>query len=205
MPNAIDLRLHKYGRLTVKKYLYTNKSRNRIWLCICDCGEKINVLGSSLRSGNTKSCGCLFKENLIKRNTTHAMSNSYLHKIWQSMIQRCTYKKDKRYKNYGGRGINVCKRWLKFENFFEDMGHRTSKNHSLDRINNNKGYYKSNCRWATPLEQANNKSNNIIIYIDKIPFTVPQLSRKFNISYDAIRKRILKGKNGRELIKPINR
>lgn len=87
---------------------------------------------------------------------THGMAGTPIYQIWASMIQRCTNSKDKDYKDYGARGITVCKEWLKFEAFFSDMGHRP-EGRSLDRRENDKGYSKDNCRWATAVEQANNR------------------------------------------------
>lgn len=149
----IEMTGMKFGRLKViKKLSSRNINGHVIWKCLCRCGIKIKVSGHSLRSKNTKSCGCLKIEKL----TTHGKSYSRTYDIWAHMLQRCNNKRHKAYKYYGGRGIKVCKRWLKFENFLEDMG-KKPKGLSIDREDNDGNYDKKNCRWATSSEQARNR------------------------------------------------
>jgi hypothetical protein len=112
------------------------------------------VKSSSIINGNTKSCGCLHKEVLIKHNK----SKSSIHQIWMDMKQRCLNPNNNAYKHYGGRGIKVCERWYNFENFLADMDERP-KGKTLDRIDNNGNYGPSNCKWSTPKEQLRNKRN----------------------------------------------
>ncbi|KKL65213.1 hypothetical protein LCGC14_2157220 [marine sediment metagenome] len=153
----------KFGRLIVLKRMDNDKWGHLRWLCKCDCGKKIIAQGHHLKDNHTQSCGCLAKEQLIERSTTHGhttrrnISKTYV--SWLHVIQRCTNPNDKRYKDYGGRGIKVCKRWMKFENFLEDMG-KIPEGYSIDRINNNKGYKKSNCKWSTKKEQSRNTRRN---------------------------------------------
>ena len=108
------------------------------------------------------------------------------------MLQRCLNEKHRAYKDYGGRGIRVCKRWLKFENFLADMGRRPSAQHSLDRKNNDKGYYKLNCCWATAKEQANNKRSNRYVSIKGTKLTLTQGAARLGIRPDSLRERLKK-------------
>lgn len=121
-----DLTGKKFGRLTVLKKVGSNERKQVVWLCQCDCGSPpIEVTSASLKSGNTKSCGCIKREMLITRNYRHGLSRTEEYEIWKSMNQRCHNKNNKQYPNYGGRGITVCERWrgkYGFENFIEDMG-----------------------------------------------------------------------------------
>lgn len=122
----------------------------KYWLCRCKCGLEKSVQKGDVISGKSKrckSCGA----------TTHGKWNTPEYNSWHSMVSRCTNPKDPAYKNYGGRGIKVCGRWMDIANFIEDMGKRPSLEYSLDRINNNGNYEKSNCRWATDKEQSNNR------------------------------------------------
>ena len=157
----------KCGRLKVLKRVDSTVQGRAQFLCLCDCGKEITVLGKNIRSGNTKSCGCRRHDGL---HTTHGMSktNNRLYNIWLGMKQRCYYKKHVGYKRYGARGIMVEKRWHKFENFFADMSESHSKhlsihgkaNTTLDRIDNDGDYSQQNCKWSTRREQWLNSISN---------------------------------------------
>jgi len=155
--NFQDITNKRYGRLLVIDYVdkaYVNK--DHWWLCLCDCGNSKKVLGTNLKRGTSFSCGCLRSELLRRSKQTHGMTLTSEFNIWNGMRKRCLNKNNKDYKNYGGRGIKVCDRWLNsFENFYVDMGGRPSAKHSIDRINNDGDYEPSNCRWATAKEQQN--------------------------------------------------
>lgn len=162
MAKFTDLTGEKFGRLTVIRRLENDKHRNSRWSCKCECGEIVNVLGFCLKNGNTKSCGCFMFDEASKRHIKHGHvtkgKSSPTYRTWINMIQRCNNPNASYYSYYGGRGINVCERWMNFENFLEDMGERPSKNHSIERKDSNGDYCLSNCKWGTSQEQGRNRS-----------------------------------------------
>lgn len=128
-------------------------------LCRCECGTEKSVAAQSLRSGLSRSCGCLKSEVTAARNASHGLSNHPLYGIWLNMVYRCTKPTDHGWADYGGRGIQVCDRWLGdvgVANFIADMGARPTPQHSLDRLNNNGHYEPGNCAWTTKAEQSQN-------------------------------------------------
>ncbi len=152
----------KYGRLTIIKevepHIQPSNKTIRKFNCLCECGNETNVLLDNLRNNNTRSCGCYNKEKSKKQLTTHGLRYHPLYKTWDNMKTRCYNSNYIRYKDWGGRGIKVCDRWLNsFENFLSDMGERPTLKHSIDRIDNNRNYEPSNCRWATPHQQSQNR------------------------------------------------
>lgn len=162
----METRLHEGGRVgrwtLVRRTVLTKRSK---WWCRCDCGTEKEVHGSSLLSGTSLSCGCLRAEELSERSTTHGGSKEPLYRVWAAMMGRCYDANDRFYKDYGGRGVKVCRRWHSYTNFRLDMGDRPSDKHSLDRRKNHLGYSKANCVWSTTTEQARNRrSNRMITY-----------------------------------------
>jgi hypothetical protein len=154
MPQPITLHTgERYGRLTVAQDRLPGMPKVQVR---CDCGKDLSVSLNNLRSGNTKSCGCLKTETTVAVSTRHGMAGTRIYNIWSDMIARCERVTHQRYSSYGGRGIAVCERWRDFANFYADMGDRP-EGRSLDRINNDRGYSPENCRWATPSQQMKNR------------------------------------------------
>lgn len=162
-----------------------------MWLCVCSCGNTTII--QSAKIGDTKSCGCLISETIKKLRTTHGKTGTPEYRTWTRIIERCSNPNNHNFTNYGGRGIRVCKQWSKFENFLKDMRSRPSKDHSIDRINTNGDYCPSNCRWATNIQQQNNKRNNKYITISGTKLTQAQWERKNKLSHGAICLRISHG------------
>lgn len=155
MPALIDLTGMKFGEWTILGRSSNKSGGKRLWDALCSCGTRRSLQSMPLRNGKTLSCGCQRSENL----KTHGMKGTTEYTIWKGMKGRCYYKKHVGYKRYGGRGIKMSDDWKNsFECFYRDMGPRPSLAHSIDRINGNGHYEKSNCRWATSLEQAHNKT-----------------------------------------------
>jgi len=191
MSCAINLTNKKFGRLAVIRRVDNDKWGNSKWLCQCNCPNKnqIIVLGSNLQSNHTQSCGCLWKEIASACHTKHGHRNDKIYAIWAAMIQRCTNPNNKQQKNYGGRGITVCEEWLKFPNFFADMG-KQPKGYTIERIDNNKGYYKDNCTWTTPQKQARNRRNNLRVTHNGKTQLLVEWSEETKIPYKTLYARI---------------
>jgi len=147
MSNIKDLSGQKFNKLTVISFSHSNNES--FWLCKCDCGNSKIIKSSHLKSGHTKSCGCIRRESNVSKH--------YLYNTWSNMINRCYNKKSTSYKNYGGRGVFVCSEWREsFSTFLRDMGDRP-EGLTLERKDNFNGYKPDNCKWATTKEQANNR------------------------------------------------
>ena len=195
----------KYNMLTIikeiDKQINPSGKHKRMIYCLCDCGNYKSVRLDSLKNGSIKSCGCLHKKVLSELFTTHGVSHTDEHKTWNRMKKRCYDDSDISFARYGGRNINVCDEWLNsFDKFLEDMGTRPSKQHSIDRIDNNLGYSKENCKWSTAKEQANNKENNRIIEHNGLSMTISQWGDRVNINTHTLYSRI---KNGWDIEKSL--
>lgn len=157
----INLASQRFAHLVAVRPSDKKSKVGTLWVCRCDCGNLTEVDSLKLRSGHTKSCGCLKERTLAAgTNKSHGMSkNSRTYKTWKEMRQRCNNPNNDKWQWYGGRGIKVCERWASFENFLADMGERP-ENKTLDRIDNNADYEPGNCRWITQLEQTRRQEKN---------------------------------------------
>jgi hypothetical protein len=173
----------RYNRLTVIEFDRLEKNKGAFWKCRCDCGTIKVIYSGDLRSGNTKSCGCYFKEIAGKQSITHGktkdnkISGSY--RSWRCMKARCTNPKNNQYYNYGARGITFCDRWNKYENFLEDMGERPD-GYSLERIDPNRNYEPENCCWILNKEQAKNTRKTVWVILNGEKMIQADAARKLN-------------------------
>lgn len=189
----VDITGRKFGRFTVIEYAETKNKKAR-WLCRCDCGTERVVCGSNLRTGESLSCGCLRDERVGNAHRTHGMSGSREHSIWRTIKDRCNNPNNKSYEFYGKRGITICKKWSEsFEAFISDMGMSPSVDHSVDRIENSKGYEPGNCKWATRIEQSNNTRRNRLVTVGGVTKTVSQWCRELNLRPGIIFNRLNRG------------
>lgn len=183
----------RYGRWTVLDYWHRQDGRIR-WLCRCDCGAEAMVMGQGLRSGTSTSCGCYHMERLRQkgRNATHGMTKTSTYESWFGMKRRCLNPKNHAYDRYGGRGITVCERWLKFENFLVDMG-QCPDGLSIERIDNEKGYEPGNCKWATRVEQARNRRTNVRAFYSGQSRLLIEISEMSGMKYSTVYYRAMRG------------
>ena len=197
-----DLSGMVFGYLTALERCGSNKYGKGLYKCRCRCGKVLIVDSQSLKTGNTRSCGCLHNELLSERMTTHGMSKTRLYRVWKNIVKRCKNPNSKNYKDYGGRGITVCDRWLKFESFYDDMGVGYREDLEIDRIDNDKGYYPDNCRWVTHSDNQRNKRTNHRVTTSAGNLTVAGLAEKANVDYGTMISRIKRGREGDELLLP---
>lgn len=155
MAKIVDMTGKRFGRLLVLERDGSTNFGAAKWSCACDCGTISTHVGQTLRAGEATSCGCAARELLMRKNTRHGKRGTKEYRVWNNMLQRTTNKKHNRFPDYGGRGITVCAEWMDFQNFFADMG-LCPDGCTLDRINNELGYGKSNCRWASKSIQSRN-------------------------------------------------
>ncbi len=197
----MDLTGRVFGRLTVVGF--SHKKRKHLYFdCLCRCGEQRKVRKDSLTRNLTKSCGCITEEKLKGkpgRHTTHGLGGTPTYQSWNQMRQRCDNPLNDRYHRYGGRGIKVCRRWYKFENFLADMEEKP-KGLTIDRRDNDGNYSPKNCRWATIEAQNNNRCDNVNIVIHGIVYTVAKAARLFHMNEGTLRYRLKKGMEAHEAV-----
>lgn len=197
-----DLAGRKFGRWTALERVPRNtaaKSRSALWLCRCLCGVEKIVNAQSLRTGRSLSCGCLATElrreqaaKMRAAKNTHGYYGSPTHRSWHAMLSRCTYPSVNGYENYGGRGITVCERWKKFENFLADMGERPPGT-TIERKDNDQGYLPGNCRWATNKEQRRNCRQNRLITFNGRTMCVADWADLIGVGIGVLQNRLVKG------------
>lgn len=202
MPKPLNLVGERFDRLTVT--LKNGNKKGRVfWECLCDpkyggCGTIVFIAAGNLRNGRTRSCGCWRKEATIDNNkvfkTTHGKTHTEEYRIWGGIKSRCYDINFHRYQAYGAQGITMSDEWKNsFEAFYRDMGPRPSKDHSIDRRDNRKGYSKENCRWATRNEQANNRNNTLYYEFDGERKSLADWCREFNVDRKKLYKKLQKG------------
>jgi len=179
----------KFGSLTVLSR--TEEQRNRRqWLCQCICGAKVICFENNLTRFKSTSCTCVTRAKQSRSATKHGLHNTTEWKLWTDMRKRCFNRNHEAYDRYGGRGITVDPSWDSFPQFLSDMGKRPSPQHQIDRRNNDGPYCKDNCRWATRIEQANNKRNNTVLIFSGKSMTIAQWARETGLNQDIISFRI---------------
>lgn len=197
-----DVTGRKFGRLTAIRKTET-KNRQAMWECVCDCGNVGSYSLSKMKKGNTKSCGCYFKDKmkefhedsdhsyLIKHGHSTKKKQTDTYKVWAGIRTRCVNPNDTAYQNYGGRGITICERWKdSYENFLEDMGERPGKDYSIDRIDNEQGYSPENCKWATRKEQHRNTRRNVWIEFNGEKKVMADWADEYGIKRQTLKHRL---------------
>lgn len=212
MSRIIDLSGEKFGRLKVIKRhgykIYKSGRKFVQWLCECDCGNKeVYCTSNALKSG-LQSCGCFMKEvsaeKARKLSKTHGKSNTRLYRIWSGMKERCYREKHMWYENYGGRGIAICDEWLNdFQSFYDWAMNNGYQDHlTIDRIDSDRNYESSNCRWVTEKEQQNNLRKTVYVELNNKKYTITELAEEYNLDRNLVWTRYYSGKRGLDLVKP---
>ena len=200
MAKLINLIGKRFGQLVVLAYSNKDGTKHK-WLCQCDCGNKKLINGGNFRNGKTVSCGCV----RLQKTSTHKMSRTKIYKRWHYMLERCNDPNSIRYPSYGGRGIKVCERWLKFENFYQDMGDPPDGK-SLNRINNDGDYCPENCEWATPKEQQRNTRLNVNLTLNGKTQCISAWAKELGVNNRTLSGRIESGWSDEEaLTLPVNK
>jgi len=199
-----------YNRLTIIKYAYTDKDSNHYYYCKCSCNNlmlETPIRLSHLKDEDIQSCGCIRLEKIKEKLTTHGLSNTRLYSIYDAMIRRCYDINNPNYYRYGKRGIYVCNEWLEddglnnFYNWAIENGYRDDL--TIDRMDNDEIYAPWNCRWATKIEQANNRSSCTSINIMGTNYTKTEISRKYSINKYILNKHINNGERIEDLVNAI--
>ena len=190
----VDIKNRKFNKLTAINFSSRDKFYNQFWMFKCDCGVIKEISKAAVVSGHTTSCGCYSVSLEIRKKRgqsikTHGMRNTRIYSIWKNILGRTRCMTNSSYIHYGGRGIKTCKKWYKFENFYKDMENGYNDNLTIDRINNNKGYSKENCRWITMKKQNRNKRDTILFKGE----TAAEASIRLGGALPLVSARILRG------------
>jgi hypothetical protein len=197
----IDLAGQKFGRLLVIERVGLNAGGNATWKCLCDCGTEKILDGNSIRRGFVKSCGCLAKDTASRLNQRHGMTGTKVHKAWLGILFRCNNPNAECYHNYGGRGIRV--EFASFEEFYAEIGDPPTPKHTVERIDNEKGYAPGNVKWATMDEQRRNSRQNKFLTINGKTQTVADWAKETNLPDHTILTRLNRSKSAEESVAPV--
>lgn len=192
MSKFIDLTGKVFGRLRVLERDKGANSKQVTWMCICDCGQKTAVLGYHLRSGHTQSCGCLCKERISEIKKTHGLRKSPIYAVWANMKNRCLNPNVRAYKDYGARGIAVCREWLTDFQAFHDwcLANGYKRGLEIDRIDNDGGYRPGNCRFVTPQKNGRNKRNNRLFEFNGKVRSLAEWAEYIQVPYNTLQTRV---------------
>lgn len=189
-PNLVR---HRFGKLLVLQRERCHNNRRSRWLCECDCGCRIITRADLLLAGKSRSCGCANVPAVRRANRTHGKSGTSIYQIWISMVRRCRNSKTRAYKDYGGRGITVTDAWANsFQAFFDDVGERPT-GLTLERIENDKGYFPGNVRWATPKEQARNRRSTKFVTVRGEKMPLAAAAERHSVNYSTALNRLHSG------------
>lgn len=188
MPITIDITGRSFGRLTAL-HRVPAITRGHVWLFECTCGNKKEILKASVMSGKTQSCGCLAHEVHVSLASKHGQFRTPEYRSWKHLNGRCNNAKNRAFKNYGGRGIQV--RYASFDEFMADVGERPTSKHSIDRIDVNGHYEAGNCRWATAAEQAANRRCVHNVMRNGVTKPLSVWSRQLGLGRGLLRARII--------------
>lgn len=195
-----DLTGKQFGSLSVVKLKYRKSGTSDVWYCLCTCGALVERTAYRLNYAAHVSCGCMRQELARKTFLKHGLSQTSEYKIWQRVVLCCRSEEFRDYCRYGGRGVDVCSRWVDgeaeksgFECFYQDMGPRPSKKHSIDRIDNDGDYEPGNCRWATPKQQMRNRGVTKYLTVRGVRKSLADWADDLGVKYDALYARVRRG------------
>lgn len=187
-----DLTGKVYGKLTVISLHgtrpYPSGGSRRLWLCRCECGAETVVAGNNLRNGHTTSCG-----SKKHQHNYHGITNTPIYHVWENIIARCTNQQHPNWKDYGGRGITVCERWLDFMGFYNDVAPTYQAGLTIERKDNNAGYCLENCRWIPQSEQILNTRKTRRVTVGGVTLPAKHWARKTGIPYATLLHRLNQG------------